>query len=403
MKLRAPPVTLAYVALTLVFLALAWTRQPYGEGLRFPSLVFVRDPAQSLGGLVPGGLWQLDQARLRSSIARIWPVRLARETGNSIRLAAGQTVEWIVWGGREPLMLFPNIDLWVSRGLTPPVEDELRRAAAIIAEMRTRLQAEGWSLIVVPVPVKLGIHRELSHWPVRESSLVSRDPILEDRSDEFYGFFIDALARRHVDSVDLQTLYRDELKRRPGAILYVPSDSHWSGDGIRLAAEATAHAIASHTPIRERMPVNPTFYEFDYVGDLAKAFDPLPRFTSRLEPAWIFHERLMNGESGRGYVYAQKPTALVVAVGTSYTGQYTWIDQPVSFAWQLGLHLHDTEVQSRPMPGKGSFYAFDQFWKQRNQISRDFASRNGERQPKVVVWEFPIRDVRSILTAPKFD
>ncbi|KZC24510.1 hypothetical protein RHOFW104T7_08400 [Rhodanobacter thiooxydans] len=91
---------------------------------------------------------------------------------------------------------------------------------------------------------------------------------------------------------------------------------------------------------------------------------------------------------------------LVVAVGTSYTGQYTWmINQPVGFAWQLGLHLQNVEVQNRPIAGHGSFAAFKQFWQQRHEISDEFAKHNGPGKPKVVVLEFPIRDVQGIIGA----
>src|SRR5262249_51239133 len=129
-----------------------------------------------------------------------------------------------------------------------------------------------------------------------------------------------------------------------------------------------------------------------------KAFDVAPILTTWLDPIWIFPDRLMNGEAGKGYVYAKNPDGLVVVVGTSYTGQYTWIPEPVGFTWQIGLHMQNVEIQNRPVAGLGSFYAFDQFMAQRQAIAADFVTRNGDL-PRVLVWEFPIRDIEGIARA----
>jgi hypothetical protein len=295
--------------------------------------------------------------------------------------------------------LFPNIELWISAGLTPKLEADLSRAAAIIAGFDRRLRHEGWSLVVVPVPPKLGVHRELARWPVRERDLMSDAPIAADRSDEVYGYFIEALRRETVGTVDLQRHYRDEIRRRPSELLYVPGDSHWTGEGIRIAAEATAIQIASQSPVMARKPVDPTYHEFDHEADMAKAFDVLQRFPTWLAPVMKFRERLMNGEAGKGYVYPAKPSSLVVVVGTSYTGQYTWVPQPVGFVPTLGLHLRDARLLNRATAGKGSFYSFELFWSQRHELAAEFAAGHGASLPRIVVWEFPLRDMQNILAS----
>jgi SGNH hydrolase-like domain, acetyltransferase AlgX len=400
MKLPKLSASVAYVLLTIAFVAASWLRLPYKDGAKFPEFDLHHAKAQQVGGLAPAGLWQLDYPQLQSSINRLSSIRLLREFGNSGRVAFGQRVEWIVWGGKRPLMLFPTIDLWVSRGLTPKVENDLSKAATTIAGYRQRLATEGWTLVVLPIPTKIGTHRELSNWPVLDANLLSRDPIPVDRSDEVYGYLRDQLKQDGVTVVNLEGVYRDALAANPSVLLYATNDSHWSGAGIDLAARMTAEAIASASPMRVRLPEHPTYVYIDHVGDLVKASDPKPSLTTWLRPVWIFHDRLVNGEEGRGYVYPSAPMGLVVAVGTSYTGQYTWMtNQPVGFAWQLGLHLQNVEVLNRPIAGHGSFVAFKQFWQQRHEISDEFAKQYGAGKPKVVVLEFPIRDVRGIIGA----
>ncbi len=70
----------------------------------------------------------------------------------------------------------------------------------------------------------------------------------------------------------------------------------------------------------------------------------------------------------------------------------------MGFTWQLGLHLKDVEIQNRPVAGQGSFFAFHQFWQNRNAIDAEFVAKRS-RLPKVLVWEFPVRDVKGIAEA----
>lgn len=350
---------IAYGALAALFVGLNAMRgpEPRPEGALVP---FHRDPQQTLGGLVPEGLWAPDHAALRRNIQSLTGVRLGRELGNSLRLAAGQDPEW-VFEGKEGAALFLTGELWVSRGVDARIERELQRVAGVIGDYRSQLAQEGWTLVVLPVPTKLGVHRERAQWPVDGADLLDRDPIPADRSDEVYSGFVAALRSQGVKTVDLQGAYRQAVAKDPAVVLYPPNDSHWSGTGIQLAARETSRAIAAAAPLRAREPARPTYHAEAYVGDLVKAFDPLPGFTTRLSPIWTYPERLLNGEEGTGYPQVTHPAGVVVALGTSYTGQYTSIPQPVGFAWQLGLHLTNVEVQNRPLAGQGSFKSFEAF------------------------------------------
>jgi hypothetical protein len=394
---RPISVVWAYALVVAAFLGLAALRMPYGEGLRYPTLLFTR--VAGADG-TPAPLWQLDHERLRRSVQRISAVRLGRESGNSLRVAGGQVLEWMVWGGREPLMLFPDSELPSSRGLNAELAPVLDGAAGVIAAYQRALGREGWKVVILLVPTKLGIYAELCEWPVREPGLLSRAPLARDRSGEVYDYVLARLAKEGVTAVDLRAIYRKAAADPSSPLVYVPTDSHWSGEGIRLAAAGTARAIAASSAVRAREPVDPTYHEFDYVGDLGRAFDPLPAFTSRLSRVWTYRERLMNGERGRGYVYPAKTAQLVVAVGTSYSGQYSWLQQPVAFPSQLGLHLDNVEVQNHAAAGQGSFYAMKTFWEGRQAIAANFRARHGEIEEKVVVWEFPIRDIHNLSRAP---
>ncbi len=189
--------------------------------------------------------------------------------------------------------------------------------------------------------------------------------------------------------------------RTPDAILFQPNDSHWSGKGIYLAARSTADTIANVINISTRHPIDPSFLNISHIGDLVKAYNPNPYFLSRISEIWTFEDKLMNGENGFGYRYAQDPKALVVVAGTSFTGHQTWQkNQPVGFSWQLALFLDQASVLNRAVAGKGSFQTIELFMAEQKNLNLSFSTEYGPTRPKVLVWEFPIRDVFGILNQP---
>jgi len=396
--MRLPNILWAYILAVSTFQLGNVVRIPFADGPRVPKFEFVRDPNQNLGGYLSNGLWKSQIQMTKSTISQMSMVRAGRELGNSLRTALGQRIDWVIWGGREPLMLFPSIDLWVSRGPSSSVNADLQRAARAISDYRNVLQREGWTLVVVPVPTKIGIHRELARWPILDSNLVTLESIQFDKSDDTYARFGDNLSERNVNWIDLQTRFRQAVVQEPGDLLYATNDSHWSGKGIQIAAIATAEKISSLSKLDFHVVSTPTYYELEHHGDLVGAYELFPTLTTWLTPAWLFHERLVNGEEGVGYQYPTNPDGLVVVVGTSFTGQYTWVlQQPVGFSWQIGLHLANVEVQNRPIAGKGSFFPFHEFLSHRNEILSEFISRCGKKSPPhIVIWEFPIRDLRAI-------
>src|SRR5688572_26385398 len=208
MKRLINPVVMAYVVMAVMFVGINAYGLPGRSTSPWPWTSIGRNPAQTFAGLVPGGLWQPDYAALKRSINGLAGVSLVRQTGNSFRVALGQSPEWIFEGGRKPISLFLTGELWVSRGSSPRTDAEVVRVANIVAAYNQQLQAEGWNLVVVPVPTKLGVHQEWVRWPISGSDLISSEPVLQDRSAEIYGQFHQALDSLSVKNVDLMQLYR---------------------------------------------------------------------------------------------------------------------------------------------------------------------------------------------------
>ena len=131
---------------------------------------------------------------------------------------------------------------------------------------------------------------------------------------------------------------------------------------------------------------------------MAQAFDPLAILLGPLKNIYRYKDQLVNGEQGKGYIYPSEPDALIVVVGTSYSGQFTWhIGEPVGFAWVLGLNLENIKIQNAAEAGQGSTFAMQKFLRERGKIilQNDKAIKPYTTS-KVLVWEFPIRDIGDI-------
>lgn len=380
----------AYVLIPLAFISINLATDTAGTGnvTRWPRLEAARSAP----------IAKLDIPLLKQSVNRLPATKLLRQTGNSLRIAFGQQLSWCLWSQTPPPLLFHRVELWASEGLTTAANRKVvETAIATIRRQQEVLHPEGWTLVVVPVPTKLSIYRERSAWPILAKDQLSRRPVPADRADEIYDRLLADLQADQIPVLDLRTVYRTHQADYPADLLYPPGDTHWSGLGLKLAADATAELVAQVTGIKRRSYI-PSYLEVKEVGDMAAAFDPLPQWTGPLEPVYEYTDRLVNGEEGKGFLYAQNPSSLLVATGTSYSGQFTWhIGHPVGFAWVLGTQLEETEFHNGAQAGQGSFAAFASFMAERHTKAADFAARRKLTEfPKVVVWEFPVRDLASI-------
>lgn len=340
---------------------------------------------------------RLDLEALSHSMQRLASASILRQTGNSLRLALGQTLSWCIWGNGSPPMLFATVELWASEGLTPSNQRMVDGALDVFRQHHALLASEGWTLVVVPVPTKLSIYRDRCPWPVMEKNLLTRQPVESDRADEIYDRLIQGLRDDQIPAVDLKALYRRYRLDHPEALLYPAADTHWSGLGLTIAANATSALISKVTGIPRREFL-PDYFPVEETADIAAAFDPLPAWTSRLRSVYRYQDRLVEGEKDKGFHYADKPTSLLIVTGTSYAGQFSWhIGHAVGFAWAVGGQLENCEFQNAAQAGHGSYASFARFLRDRQNLARTFAEqRTLTNFSKVVVWEFPVRDLADI-------
>ncbi len=123
---------------------------------------------------------------------------------------------------------------FVSRASKPENADPLEA----IVDFHGQLKKAGIELLVVPVPAKIAVYPEpiLDKMPKPGSGKVPR---LDVYHQEFYGL----LRERGIEVVDLLPVFLEKRTAADGE-LYCKTDSHWSGRGVVVAAEAIAGRIA---------------------------------------------------------------------------------------------------------------------------------------------------------------
>jgi alginate O-acetyltransferase complex protein AlgJ len=150
----------------------------------------------------------------------------------------------------------------VSRASKAEYADPL----AAIIDFHDQLQRAGIELLLVPVPAKVAIYPE---------SLLANQPDAADqpsaRIDAYHHKFYDLLRERGVEVIDLVPVFL-KLRAVTTDELYCKTDSHWSGRGVTVAAEAIFERVRQYNWYKEvRVELISTeVRRITIEGDLAK-------------------------------------------------------------------------------------------------------------------------------------
>ena len=107
-------------------------------------------------------------------------------------------------------------------------EPLLRESVKVIAGYRDAFQRRGVRFVFLPIPDKENIYHDLV--PLKKKPL-------------FLTRLIPALRREGIETVDILNAF-DETYRERGPVLYLPDDTHWGAEGVRIAARLIKQEIA---------------------------------------------------------------------------------------------------------------------------------------------------------------
>jgi hypothetical protein len=258
---------------------------------------------------------------------------------------------------------------------------------AAIVSFRDELAQRGIKLLVMPAPNKSSIYPQMLAGrlgkipgPVNPTT---REVLamLKQAGVEVVDLF-EVYAQGRVGLAPPQTLSGGDRWGKPHPTYYLAQDSHWSPEGMRLAADVVARRLLDLGWV-EKGAVR---YETKAVsikrhGDVLRMIR-VPQVEQLYEPEQIDCMQVVNAQTGKPYV--DDPNSPVLVLGDSFLRIFER-DEPGSggfiahLAHNLGFGL--TSVVN---DGGASTLV-------RQQLARKSALLKGK---KVVVWEFVERDIR---------
>lgn len=264
----------------------------------------------------------------------------------------------------------PDVDYLVQPW---PTEFPSGNPLPAVVDFRDQLAARGITLLVMIAPGKPGVY------PGKLSSRV------EGREAEVHAHtteFIAALSKTGVPFVDLFSRYAKARKEHGDTYYYLAHDTHWSPEGVRLAATAVAERIRAEGWIQEGdRAYTEQFIEAPREGDLVHMIES-PRIAQQFTPQPVACTQIINPTTGAPY--QDDPTSQILVLGDSFLRIYEG-DTPGS----AGFIAHLARELKQPLASIVSDGGASTLVRQ--ELSRKPELLHGK---KLVLWEFVERDLR---------
>ncbi len=259
-----------------------------------------------------------------------------------------------------------------------------------IVSFRDDLAKRGIKLLVMPAPNKESIYPEMladrAAGPSAVVNPTTRAVLakLKEAGVEIVDLFEVYGSRQSAHRVDSGHGPNPQSAiRNPQSVpYYLAQDSHWSPEGMRLAAEVVARRLLDSGWV-EKGPVN---YEMkpaavERYGDVLRMIR-VSQVERRFQPERMNCTQVLDMQTGRPY--ADDPNSPVLVLGDSFLRIFER-DEPGSggFIAHLACHL-GFGLTSLVNDGGASTLV-------RQQLARKPALLKGK---KVVIWEFVERDIR---------
>ena len=203
---------------------------------------------------------------------------------------------------------------------------ELANPIPAILDFQQQLKARGIELVMVPVPPKAAIYPEKI---VPGFDLRSHDPAPVLRQ------FQEELRAAGVDVLNLAPVLIQNREHSRGPV-FCKTDSHWSGIGCVLAAQAIAEHVRRKLPAPQvRKEYDSDWKEVQITGDLAGLLPPDER---KPGPEKIAVQSVR--EKGTGAAVEPDPNSPLLLLGDSHTLVYhDFLAERAGLLDQLALEL----------------------------------------------------------------
>jgi hypothetical protein len=284
-----------------------------------------------------------------------------------------------------------------------------------VVRFRDQLRERGIALLVVPAPGKPSVYPE---------QLTSR---AAGRELDFHSptrQLLDALRRQNVATVDLFATFQDARRAAHGLAaatpLYLARDTHWTPQGAKLAAQATARALRERgwAPApRADFQVQPVrvnrwgdILDMMQLADARRGLAPEPALCEQVRDP-VFGLFVPTGSDRPGAYKYPGQSSTVLVLGDSFCRIYQFpepqsLGEPAEPSVSTNAPPAGERATKRLLPGSAGFIAHLALALKAPvdaMVSDGGASTDVRRRlsthpeilegKKVVVWEFVERDI----------
>lgn len=306
-----------------------------------------------------------------------WVAQRLRPTVQYVRFVALHDAGDKALLGKEGWFFYQPAVRYLTEPLSGDSRSKHAEVVSAIVLFRDELAQHGIKLVVIIVPNKASIYPNM---------LTRRAEALKQPINPKTLEIMDELRKAGVDIVDLFKVFADardgSLSAGDATTYYLSQDSHWSPDGMRLAAYAVARRILDSGLIQK----GNTKYSLKSApisrhGDVLKMIQ-VPQIENLYEAEKLNCTQVVNATTGR--LYEDDPDSEVLVMGDSFLRIYSRDEPGVGgfiehLAYELGFPL-----ASIINDGGASTLV-------RQDLSRKPALLNNK---KLVIWEFVERDIR---------
>ena len=294
-----------------------------------------------------------------------------------------------VYIGRDGWLFFrPDVEYLTGRGFLE--EDLLRRRVAKASELTTlpqpdprpailefhrQLSARGIALVLVPAPVKPGVH------PEKLASVITSVAGVQNPSYDGWMAWLQSNGILVFDPAPILAGARQSGSQ------YLATDTHWRPEAMELVAERLAAFVQQHvtfaSPPEQRFTIEER--EVTNAGDTVVMLD-LPAAQRNYPPEKVVISRVLGADGG---AWRPDRAADVLVLGDSFANIYSLS----SMGWgdSAGLVEHVSYALGRPVDRivQNDAAAFAT----REQLVRGGPERLAGK--RVVIWQFAARELAS--------
>ena len=261
---------------------------------------------------------------------------------------------------------------------TPRVRPENADPIPAIVDFARQLEARGIELIFMPVPIRPLVYPESVLGKERLRGAGPASCLISDQTE-----FLAALREQGVRVIDLVPLFlahRDD----PRGPVFVPSESHWTGLGVVLAAREVAAAVDGKPWLAAagKSQLLVEWHTLDHTGHIYRDLQLKGRLPARPPDRLQYRAVRLSTPQGAQSLPLHNPDSPVVVIGDSNT--IWWKDRDASLGHQLACELgFPIDVQATTRGGAPN--------PRRNQTRTARATPGYLDGKKLVVWCFSSR------------